>query len=60
LGKLSPKALKERFSNYRRVIEIARKPDKDEFLRTAKVTAVGIGIIGALGFVIFVFYNVIF
>ena len=60
LAKLSPHAVKETLAQYRRVLDVARKPDKDEFIRTAKVAAVGIGVIGLIGFVIFFAYNLIF
>lgn len=60
LAKLSPHAIKETFAQYRRVLDVSRKPDKDEFIRTAKVAAVGIGVIGLIGFIIFFGYNVIF
>jgi len=38
---------------YGRVLKMARKPDSEEFARNSKVTAVGIAVIGGLGFVIF-------
>jgi len=56
LSMLSPKAMKERFQQYRRTIEIARKPDREEWLNTAKVTGVGIILLGVIGFVIFIAY----
>ncbi len=60
LKNLSLNALKETFARYRRTIGIARKPDKEEFLRAARITAIGIAVIGAVGFLIFIFYNLIF
>jgi len=36
-----------------RVIKVARKPNREEYLNFAKVTAIGIAIIGAIGFVIY-------
>jgi protein transport protein SEC61 subunit gamma-like protein len=38
---------------YGRVLKMARKPDQEEFNQTAKVTAVGMFLIGALGFTIY-------
>jgi protein transport protein SEC61 subunit gamma-like protein len=38
---------------YGRVLKMARKPDQEEFNQVAKVTAVGILLIGALGFAIY-------
>ncbi len=46
--------LREKFSGYRRVMMIARKPNKEEFTTTAKVSAAGIIVIGLIGFVIFI------
>lgn len=43
--------IKERLANYRRVLQIARKPNEDEFKKIAKICAIGIGFIGAIGFV---------
>lgn len=48
--------IKLRLATYRRVLEVARKPDKEEFMSSAKITAVGIGLIGAVGFVIYLVY----
>ena len=45
--------IKETLKNYRRVMNIARKPNKEEFLSTSKVTAMGLLLIGAIGFAIF-------
>lgn len=42
-------ALKE----YRRVLKITRKPDREEFSMSAKVTGAGILLIGAIGFLIY-------
>lgn len=38
---------------YGRVLKMARKPTDEEFSKTSKITAVGILLIGGLGFLIF-------
>ncbi|MGB1586691.1 MAG: protein translocase SEC61 complex subunit gamma [Thermoplasmatota archaeon] len=38
---------------YARVLKMARKPEPEEFRQTASIVLVGIGVIGAIGFVIF-------
>lgn len=38
---------------YGRVIRMARKPDKEEWLNTAKITLAGMALIGFIGFAIF-------
>lgn len=40
------------FSNCKRVLRIARKPDKSEYLQVAKITGLGIVLIGFIGFLI--------
>ena len=37
----------------KRVLKVARKPDREEFLNFSKVTALGIAVIGVIGFVIY-------
>ena len=43
--------IKERLSDYKRVLQVARKPNSDEYKKIAKICAIGILIIGAIGFV---------
>jgi protein transport protein SEC61 subunit gamma-like protein len=59
LEKLSPAALKEKLLQYRRTIEIARKPDREEWISSAKVSGLGILVIGGVGFVVFIAYYLI-
>ena len=35
-----------------RVLRVSRKPDREEYLNVAKITGIGIIIIGVIGFVI--------
>jgi len=46
-------SIKDTLRRYRRVMQIARKPSKDEYLGTSKICAIGIAIIGLIGFGIF-------
>ncbi len=55
-GLFSPLKWKEKLENYRRVIAVSRKPDKEEFLSTARITALGIAIVGTIGFVVYMIY----
>ncbi|MFP4117028.1 MAG: protein translocase SEC61 complex subunit gamma [Candidatus Aenigmatarchaeota archaeon] len=41
-----------------RVLKVATKPSREEFWQTAKVTAIGILLIGAIGFSIFLLFQV--
>lgn len=45
---------KEVVRNWKRVLRIARKPNKEEFTSTSKICAIGLLLIGAIGFVIFI------
>ncbi|MBI4894840.1 MAG: protein translocase SEC61 complex subunit gamma [Candidatus Aenigmarchaeota archaeon] len=42
--------VKERLANYRRVLQVARKPSGDEYRKIAKVCAMGMLAIGMIGF----------
>jgi protein transport protein SEC61 subunit gamma-like protein len=54
-----PSKLKLRLMNYRRVLEVSRKPDKEELTASSKITGIGIGIIGLIGFIIYLLYALI-
>ncbi|MGB1697745.1 MAG: protein translocase SEC61 complex subunit gamma [Thermoplasmatota archaeon] len=38
---------------YARVIKMARKPDQEEVRNTSKIVLIGIGVIGGIGFAMF-------
>ena len=48
--------LKERFDKFvkdsKRVLKVSRKPSKEEYIDLAKVTTMGVLVVGAVGFVI--------
>ncbi len=54
---ISPVKWKERFALYRRTIDVSRKPDKEEFMSAAKITALGLALLGVIGFLIFIAYE---
>ena len=45
--------IKEQIRNWKRVLQIARKPDKFEFTSTSKICALGLVLIGFIGFIIY-------
>ena len=45
--------IKETLENYIRILSIAKKADKEEYLDTLRICAVGIGIVGVIGFVFY-------
>jgi len=55
----SPAKWKETLEGYRRVIAVSRKPDREEFLSTARIVGLGIAIVGVIGFVIYMIYYLI-
>jgi len=52
-------SLRETFRRYRRVLQVARKPSKDEYLGASKICALGIVVIGVIGFAIFLLFVVL-
>jgi len=49
---LNKESITQALKQYRRVLYISRRPDRDEFINVAKITGIGIIIIGVIGFVI--------
>ena len=50
----TPKSkIRQKLEEYARVLKITRKPTKEEYSISAKITGLGILLIGALGFVIY-------
>jgi protein transport protein SEC61 subunit gamma-like protein len=45
--------LKSTMLRYIRVLQIARKPSREEFLNASKICSIGIFAIGIIGFLIF-------
>jgi len=61
LPKLSeiPDKLRHWFSEYKRVIIVSRKPDIEELSKISKISGIGIIVIGFLGFVIQLIFQLI-
>jgi protein transport protein SEC61 subunit gamma and related proteins len=51
--------LKSFITQSRRVFRVTKKPGKEEFRTIVKVTAIGIAVIGAIGFIIHVVWKVL-
>ena len=43
-----------------RVLRITKKPSKEEYVSTLKITGLGVAVIGAIGFIIFLVKQLIF
>lgn len=44
--------IREKLKNYERVLRLSRKPRKEEFIMVAKITGLGMIVIGIIGFII--------
>lgn len=51
--------LKNKLTGYKRVVDVARKPTREEFSSSMKITGGGIALIGAIGFIIFLAYFIL-
>jgi len=51
--------IRERLRQYRRVLQIARKPTKEEFTSSGKICSLGMLIIGLSGFLVFLIFMVL-
>jgi protein translocase SEC61 complex gamma subunit len=49
----------EKLKQYKRVLSVAHKPDKEELTSSMKITGSGIVLLGAVGFIIFLLYFLI-
>ncbi len=56
-GRIESRASRVGKGKYGRVLRMARKPSKEEFNQTAKTTALGLLVIGLIGFIIFWIMN---
>ncbi len=45
--------IRETLANYKRVLSVARKPDKNEIFAAARICAIGMAVVGLIGFVIY-------
>ena len=50
-------SVSEFFRKYIRVLKLARRPTKEEFWKISAVAAVGIALIGVLGFLIYLIFE---
>jgi protein transport protein SEC61 subunit gamma and related proteins len=49
---LNKESITQALKQYKRVLYISRRPDRDEYINVAKITGIGIIIIGVIGFII--------
>lgn len=51
--------IKNKIAQYRRVLSVARKPDRGEYFSTMKITGTSLILIGSIGFIIFLTYYLV-
>lgn len=51
--------ISEKLQEYKRVLQITKKPDAETFKVIMKVTSMGIAIIGGIGFIVSILYVLI-
>ncbi len=51
--------LQKTWKDCKRVLKVSRKPDKHEYFEFSKITALGIVVIGVIGFVIVLISQII-
>ena len=51
--------LKAKLVQYRRTMEVARKPDRAEFLSSMRIITIGMAIVGVIGFLMFLLFSVV-
>lgn len=51
--------VKSTLKEWKRVLKITRKPDREEFVMSAKVTGAGILLVGAIGFLLHMVANLL-
>lgn len=51
--------VKKKLNEYKRVLQISSKPDREEYLMSAKVTVAGVILIGGIGFLFYMASNLI-
>ncbi len=52
-GEIENRASRIGRGKYGRVLRMARKPDREEFGQQAKITGIGVMLVGAIGFIVF-------
>ena len=51
--------MRNRLNDYLRVLSIAKRPKKDEFIKIAQLTGIGIIAIGLLGFAVTLVFQIL-
>ncbi len=49
--------IKAKLLEWKRILQVSRKPGRDEFFLSSKICTIGIVIIGAIGFAMFLAFS---
>ena len=49
---LNKESITRALKQYKRVLYVSKRPERDEYINVAKITGIGIIIIGVIGFII--------
>ncbi len=47
--------IREKLIEYKRVLKVAKKPTKEEFMYISKICVIGMSVVGIIGFILYVF-----
>ncbi|HJJ47805.1 MAG TPA: protein translocase SEC61 complex subunit gamma [Methanocorpusculum sp.] len=56
---ITKESVSEFFRKYIRVLKLARRPTKEEFWKISAVAAIGIALIGLIGFIIAIVFKIL-
>jgi protein translocase SEC61 complex gamma subunit len=45
--------IKEKLLNYKRVLQLCKRPTKEDFILTTKICAGGVVVVGVIGFILY-------
>lgn len=51
--------IKSKILEWKRVLQVSRKPGKEELMNSSRICVIGIALIGAIGFSIFLLFSVV-
>ena len=51
--------IKKFINSSKRVMRVATKPTKEQYIRTLKITSAGVGLLGVIAFVVYVTFELV-
>ena len=53
------KKIVDELKEYKRILTLSKKPDKEEFIESVKIGLIGIAIIGFIGFLFIIIFSLL-